>query len=158
MARLALLDHVPIPPGQVHPVRGELEPRAGAADYEQVLRTYFAGGPPRFDLVLLGLGENGHTASLFPGTPVLKEKDRWAAEVYVAELDMWRVTLTAPCLNQAGTTAFLVSGAGKADVLRDVLEGPRRPELLPAQLIQPADGKLLWLADRPAAAHLKVVG
>ena len=106
------------------------------------------------DLVLLGLGDNGHTASLFPGTPVLKEKERWADEVYVAEQDLYRVTMTAPLLNEAAKVAFLVAGGGKAGVLREVLHGPREVERLPAQLISPRDGELLWLIDLAAAAQL----
>ncbi len=153
MTREALLDHVPLPPGQVHRIRGELPPAEGAADYEAVLRQFFGGKRPRFDLNFLGLGTNGHTASLFPGTPVLDEVQRWAAEVYVAELDMWRVTLTVPVLNEAAVTAFLVAGADKAAVLKEVRAGPRDPRRLPAQLIRPRDGQLLWLADRAAAGQ-----
>jgi 6-phosphogluconolactonase len=154
MARQVWLDHVPIPGPQIHPLDCAQAPAAAARQYEEQLREFFAGRPPRLDLVLLGLGENGHTASLFPGTPVLEEKARWAAEVYVAEQDLYRVTLTAPLLNQAAMVAFLVAGDSKAGVLREVLQGPRDVERLPAQLIQPANGNLLWLADRKAAAQL----
>lgn len=155
MTREALLDHLSLKPEQVHRVRGELPPPEGAKDYESALASYFGAGPVRFDLVLLGLGTNGHTASLFPKTPVLHELKRRAAEVYVAELDMWRVTLTAPVLNAAATAAFLVSGADKADVVREILRGPRDPERLPAQLIRPETGECVWLLDAPAAARLK---
>ncbi len=108
--------------------------------------------PPRLDLVLLGLGHDGHTASLFPGTKVLAATRRWAAAVHVAEGDLYRVTLTAPLINQAALVAFLVAGGAKAEVLREVLHGPYDPARLPAQLIRPHHGDLLWLADRQAAA------
>ena len=152
MAKETWLDHVPIPASQIHFLECAQAPAAAARQYEAQLRQFFAGRPPRLDLVLLGLGDNGHTASLFPGTPVLKETERWAAEVYVAEQDLYRVTLTAPFINQAARVAFLVAGAAKADVLREILHGPRDPERLPAQLIQPQPGELLWLTDLKAAA------
>jgi 6-phosphogluconolactonase len=154
MAREAWLDHVPIPAGQIHPIDCAGDPDAAARDYEAGLRKFFAGAAPRLDLVLLGLGDNGHTASLFPGTPVLQERERWAAAVYVAAGDLYRVTLTAPLINQAAHVVFLVAGGAKAAVLRDVLHGPRDPARLPAQLIRPDGGELLWLADREAAALL----
>lgn len=155
MAKEAWLDHVPIPSSQIYPLDCAQAPAAAARQYEAQLRQYFAGGPPRLDLVLLGLGDNGHTASLFPGTPVLRETARWVAEVYVAEQDMYRVTMSAPLLNQAAQVAFLVAGAGKAQVLRDILHGPRNPERLPAQLIQPQEGEILWLTDLAAAAQVR---
>jgi 6-phosphogluconolactonase len=151
MARNAWLDHVPIPPNQIHPLNCAPGPAAAARQYEARLREFFAGQPPRLDLVLLGLGHDGHTASLFPATPVLEEKGRWVAEVYLAEPDLPRVTLTAPLINQAAVVAFLVAGRSKAGVLREVRHGPRDPRRLPAQLIQPQNGDLLWLADREAA-------
>jgi 6-phosphogluconolactonase len=154
MAREAWLDHVPISAGQIHPIDCARDPDAAARDYEAGLRRFFAGAAPRLDLVLLGLGDNGHTASLFPGTPVLQEQERWAAAVYVAAGDLYRVTLTAPLINQAAHVVFLVAGGAKAAVLRDVLHGPRAPARLPAQLIRPDGGELLWLADREAAALL----
>jgi len=156
MTRTALLDHVPIPSANIYRIRGEIRPAAAAKDYEAALAHYFGTEPVRFDLVILGLGTNGHTASLFPGTPVLNERTRRAAEVYVAELDMWRVTLTVPVINAAAVVAFLVSGADKADALRDVLFGPRDPERMPAQLIQPAAIEISWLVDRAAASRLPV--
>jgi 6-phosphogluconolactonase len=154
MAREAWLNHVPIPPTQIYPLDCAASPAAAARGYEAGLKKFFAGQPPRLDLVLLGLGDNGHTASLFPGTPVLKEKERWADEVYVAEQDLYRVTMTAPLLNAAAKVVFLVAGRGKAGVLREVLHGPRDVERLPAQLIQPTAGELLWLIDLAAAAQL----
>jgi 6-phosphogluconolactonase len=154
MARQALLDHVPIPPVQIHPIPYSREPREAAARYETVLRGFFGERQPRFDMVFLGLGANGHTASLFPGMPVLEERQRWVAEVYVAEQDLYRVTLTVPLLNQAGIVAFLVAGAAKAAVLHEVLEGSQDPTRLPAQLIRPNDGALYWLVDQTVASLL----
>ena len=152
MARQALLDHVPIPAEQIHPIPCSQEPHAEAECYEILLRRFFGERPPQFDVVLLGLGENGHTASLFPGTPVLEERQHWVADVYLAEQDLFRITLTAPLLNQAAVVVFLVAGAGKAAVLREVLEGPHDPIRLPAQLIRPKDGKVRWLVDQAAAS------
>lgn len=154
MTRAALLDHVPIPVGNLHRIRGELPPADAAREYEGSLDQFFGSGPARFDLVFLGLGTDGHTASLFPRTQVLHERARRAAEVYVAELDMWRVTLTEPVLNAAAVVAFLVSGSDKSDVLREVVFGPREPERLPAQLVQPTPGETRWLVDRAAASRL----
>jgi 6-phosphogluconolactonase len=158
MARTALLDHVPIPPAQIHPVPFAPTAREAAQRYEAALRAFFGGHAPQFDLVLLGLGENGHTASLFPHTEVLDEQTRWVAEVYVKEQDLWRVTMTAPLLNQAAVAAFLVEGKNKADVLRQVLKGKLEPARLPAQLIRPVRGELRWLVDRAAAARLDADG
>ncbi len=155
MARQILLDRVPIPGEQIHPIASSLPPLKAAEGYQITLKDYFPGKSAAFDFVLLGLGENGHTASLFPGTAVLEEKRNWVAEVYVASLQMWRVTLTAPILNQARKIVFLVSGASKARVLDQVINGPRQPEQLPAQLIQPAQGELLWLVDQAAASQIQ---
>jgi 6-phosphogluconolactonase len=155
MAGLALLDHIPIPSAQIHPIRCAASPDQGARDYEETLRAFFEGQQPRFDLILLGLGENGHTASLFPGTPVLDEKDRWAAEVYVSEQGMHRVTLTWPIINQGETVAFLVAGAKKCAILREVLQGAQDPHRLPAQLVDPTSGDLRWLIDKEAAGDLQ---
>ncbi len=157
MARLALLDRVPVPVGQIHPISCDGAPREGAEGYERLLRAFFGNAPPRFDLAFLGLGANGHTASLFPGSPVLDEGERWAAEVEEADLSPPRVTLTAPVINRAGVVAFLVAGAEKAAVLKEVLEGDPDPRRLPARLIRPSEGELLWLVDREAARLLSMV-
>jgi len=163
MAREALLDHVPIPPSQVHRVRGEEPPLIAAAAYEQTLRTLFATpvGPPRpvtgarFDLVLLGMGDNGHTASLFPGLHAVREAERWVVAESVAEVAMWRITLTPVVLNAAAEVVFLVSGADKAAMLHRVLDGPIRPDEFPAQIVAPHHGRLRWLVDAEAAALLE---
>lgn len=154
-ARIAwetFLASVPIPKGQIHPVQSDLPPAKAAARYESELKSFFGEHPPVFDLILLGLGENAHTASLFPHTPVLNEKNSWAAEVYITALDMYRVTLTAPLINQAREVVFLVSGAEKAPALQNVLEGAYHPHDYPAQLIRPNGAHPTWLVDK-AAAH-----
>ena len=155
MARRALLDHVPIPPAQVHPMACDRSPREAAEGYEALLRGFFAAGPPRFDLVLLGLGDDGHTASLFPGTPAPEERQRWVVEVNAAGEGVQRLTLTVPAINQAALVVFLVTGSGKSPILRKVLEDAPGLSSIPARLIRPADGKLLWLVDRDAASLLQ---
>jgi 6-phosphogluconolactonase len=155
MARETLLDHVPISPGHIYPILCSQSPESAAREYEAKLRSYFAGGPARFDLVLLGLGENGHTASLFPGTPVLKERIRWVSEVYVPEQALYRVTLTAPVINDGAVVVFLVSGKAKANVLKEVLERTQEPLRLPAQLIHPENGEIYWFIDQEAGTGLK---
>jgi 6-phosphogluconolactonase len=155
MAFQILLDKVPIPSEQIHPISCASNPERSAQEYETLLKGFFADQPPRFDLIFLGLGENGHTASLFPRTQVLKEVQRWVAQVYVREQDLYRVTLTAPVINQAAAVVFLVAGSEKAQVLYEVREGSFEPERLPAQLIRPQDGELLWFVDREAAAQLE---
>jgi 6-phosphogluconolactonase len=156
-AAKALLDHVPIPAAQIHPIACAESPRNSARHYEALLRSFFGDGAPRFDLIFLGLGDNGHTASLFPDTPVLRESERWIAETYVEEQKLYRVTLTPPIINQALVAAFLVSGASKARVVKKVLEGPRDQMGLPAQLVQPESngGTLYWLLDNEAASELR---
>lgn len=186
MARRSLLDYVPVPPGQIHPMR------CGAAEYEGGLRESFP-----LDLVLLGLGSDGHTASLFPGSPALFEEERWTAGVFGSDVagaegraransearaeagagaaaataetaaaaiagapddgaaeGLWRVTLTASFINTASAVAFLVSGAAKAEAVKQVIEGPLDIDRLPAQLIRPEDGELRWFLDDEAAALL----
>ena len=157
MAKEALLDRVPIPPNQVHRIRGEDDPHQAAADYERELRAMCH--PERsegsLDLVLLGLGEDGHTASLFPGQRSVHETDRWVLAVLAPDGELWRVTLTPPIINAARNVTFVVSGAGKAASLRQVLEGPFTPDLLPAQAIHPAHGRLTWMADEAATRGLR---
>jgi len=155
MARETLLDHVPLSAEQIHRMRGEDDPAREALRYEQEIAQFFRTPHiPAFDLILLGLGENGHTASLFPGTAVLRERERWTAAQYVEVMSAWRVTLTAPLINAARQVAFLVEGAGKAEMLANVLHGPYQPDVWPAQMIRPAAGELHWLADSASAAHL----
>ena len=153
MARETLLDHVPIPPAQVHRMRGELSPAEAAAAYEAELRAFFPTVAwPAFDLVLLGMGDDGHTASLFPGTAALAETEHWVVANRVEKLETWRLTLTAPAINRAAHVLFLVAGTGKAERLRQVLRGPYQPTVLPSQLIRPVSGDLVWFVDRAAAS------
>ncbi len=155
MARRSLLDHVPILPAQIRPIRCSGSPREGAERYEDTLRAFFEGNIPCFDIVFLGLGENGHTASLFPGSAVVEERERWVAEVYPPGGELSRVTVTAPVINQAALIAFLVAGERKSAVLREVVEGSADPRVLPARLIRPVNGELFWLVDRSAARLLR---
>jgi 6-phosphogluconolactonase len=205
MARLALLDHVPIPAGQVYPMRcsgqgpegsagaarDEAEARQAADDYDGLLGDFFGAGPggaaglgveadaggghgaapsagaspdAGIDLVLLGIGDDGHTASLFPGSEVLQERKRRAAAAYEgpdtaaattgAGERLWRVTMTAPFINRTALALFVVSGASKAAVVKEAIEGDPDPRQLPARLIRPASGRLWWLLDEDAASLL----
>ena len=154
MAKQVLLDHVGVPEAQVHRIRGEFADADEAArEYEQTLRSFFGDGAmPRFDFALMGLGTDGHTASLFPHSPALTEMDRLvvANRTVLGE----RITLTAPVFNHCHCALFLVAGAAKAQAVHAVLEGPRDPDTWPAQLIAPIDGRLLWLVDQAAASLL----
>jgi 6-phosphogluconolactonase len=173
MARRLLLESVPILPANIHRMRGEAHPAQAAAEYEQILRDFFAhqGGTfdlQSFDLVLLGMGEDGHTASLFPGSPALQVSDRWVAAVVrggrenpaQAPLRMTsRLTLTLPAINSAAQVTFLVSGASKSRRLRQVISAASLPDRPcksppPARLIHPQRGRLLWLVDKAAASRL----
>jgi len=154
MTAEALLRQVAIPPVNIHRVPTEINPPAAAAEaYEKEIRQCFGDSaiPPQFDLVYLGLGENGHTASLFPHSAALKETSRLVLADFVEEVDMWRISMSAPLFNRGRTVAFLIHGQEKAQVLREVLLDPPDPERLPAQLINP-EGKLLWMVDEAAAA------
>jgi 6-phosphogluconolactonase len=151
MARDALLAHVPVPPGNVHRMRGEDDPDASARAYEEELRAFF-GATPRFDLLLLGLGPDGHTASLFPGSAVLEERSRLAAAATAGTPPLVRrITLTLPALDAAARVLFLVSGASKAAALARVLQGGAGEGALPAARVRPHTGTVLWLVDRAAA-------
>jgi 6-phosphogluconolactonase len=155
-AREVLLDHVPLPPGNIHRIRGEADPVQAALACEQDLQSVFrTSSVPTFDLICLGMGDDGHTASLFPGTAALRERERWVVAQYVAAARAWRVTFTAVLINAARHVAFLVEGAGKSETLRRVLEGAYQPDVLPAQLIQPISGVAHWLMDAAAAASIQ---
>ncbi len=158
MAHETLLFRVPIPPEQVHRMRGELtDPDAAAQEYEETLRAAFgvhSGGLPRFDLILLGLGPDGHTASLFPGTAAIRETRRWVVGHWVQQILASRLTFTPLLVNAAHHVLFMVSGASKAEVLHAVLEGPADPSRLPAQAVRPTDGAVEWLLDQAAASRL----
>jgi 6-phosphogluconolactonase len=157
-AREAFVSRVPIPADNVHPILTDTaDPETAAAQYEDTLRRFFSlseGEMPRFDLILLGLGPEGHTASLFPGSAALDENKRPVVATYVPKLAAWRVTLTPPVLRCARNVMFLVAGPDKATVLRGVFEGPYDPHSLPAQLVRPEKGNLTWLVDEAAASLL----
>ena len=159
MANEALFSKGAIKPEQITRIKGEYaDTEKAALEYEQDLRAYFklkVGEYPRFDLVLLGMGEEGHTLSLFPGTKALHATDRIVVRNWVGKLYTERITLTATAANHASRVIFMVTRADKAPALKAVLEGPYEPEQLPAQLIQPASGKLLWLVDQAAGSMLE---
>jgi len=158
MACAALLDHVPLPPGNIHRIRGEDDPAQAALQYEQAMQRFFrTSSPPALDLICLGIGDNGHTASLFPGTAALREQVRWIVPQYVEVMATWRVTFTAPLINAARHVAFLAEGAGKAEMVWRVHDGPYDPDVLPSQLIRPMHGQLHWLVDAAAAAKVQSV-
>jgi 6-phosphogluconolactonase len=159
-----LLAFMPIPLENIHRIKGELPPEEAAVDYETHIRDFFglpadadeAGDLVTFDLVYLGMGEDGHTASLFPGTSAVHEKQRWVVANYVEKLETWRITLSAPALNRARQVAFLVAGEAKRMKVREVLQGPVHPDEAPAQLINPPAGELLWLLDDQAGSFLSI--
>ena len=158
MAEETLLSKIPVAPTNVFRIPAENPNAAEAAHaYEQTLRKFFALQPgqfPRFDLILLGMGPDGHTASLFPGTAALREKSRLVVANWVEKLKADRITLTLPVINAARCVAFLISGTDKAPALKAVLEGDAPGEQYPSKLVRPTDGRLIWLVDRAAASGL----
>ncbi len=156
-ARRTFLDKVDVEPGRINPFPTTVrDPDLAAEMYATQLKTVFneTDVAPRFDLVFLGMGDDGHTLSLFPGTAAIHETERFVVANYVPKLDTTRLTLTAPVVNAAQRVAFLVGGAGKAETLAKVLDGPVDVDTLPSQIIRPVDGELLWLVDEAAAANL----
>jgi 6-phosphogluconolactonase len=154
-AREALLSKLPVPGGNVHRMRGEIEPEVAAREYELLVDGHIAGDPPRFDLILLGMGDDGHTASLFPHTAALDANERLVTANYVPKLDSWRLTFTETLLNEAHRVIFLVTGEGKARAVKAVLErDPDDSDTYPSQLVRPLNGQLLFLLDEPAASLL----
>jgi 6-phosphogluconolactonase len=159
MTNEALLSKVPLAPEHIHRMEGELDPAAAAARYESTIRNSFrleGAETPTFDLVLLGMGDDGHTASLFPHTEALNDLTDIVTANQVPQKDTWRITLTWPVINQGREVAFLIEGAAKAQVLHDVLLGPYQPETFPSQIIRPASGRLTLLLDSAAASKLPV--
>jgi 6-phosphogluconolactonase len=157
MANRTMLSRLAPKPDQVHRIHGELPPEQAARSYEKDLYNLFAlaeGDFPRFSLALMGLGDNSHTASLFPHTPSIHETKRLAVAVEVDEPQRHRVSLTAPVFNNPATVLFLVSGEGKAQAVKNIIEGPHDPDQFPAQLISPTNGDLVWLLDKAAARLL----
>ncbi len=163
MARETLLDHVPVPKGNLHPMSTEFpEAEKAAADYENLLRIYFPDAWPRFDLVLLGMGPDGHTASLFPNTPALDEQERWVAATRAPVEPVQRLTLTLPVLNHAAQVYFLVAGAEKSGALRQALAGKTDAsdnwKRCPAAAVQPMQGAVTWWTDQAAAKLIESPG
>ena len=154
MAFDSLLNYVPVKKEQIHLMRTDIEPEAAAKEYEGILHSYFDKGGHTFDLVLLGMGDDGHTLSLFPGTEIVHEKDAWTKSFYLAQQSMYRISLTAPVVNLSSAVAFLVTGKNKAQTLKQVLNGSYQPEKFPSQLIKPLKGELHWFMDEDAAAAL----
>lgn len=154
MSYETLLDHVPVPAENIFRMNGTLPPAESAADYEDQLKAYFGKETAAFDLILLGMGDNAHTASLFPHTSVLHENTAWVKGLYIDEVKMDRITLTAPFINKARQIAFLLFGASKAKTLQEVLEGEHDIENKPVQLIKPVNGELHWFLDKAAASDL----
>lgn len=155
MTERALFEPLSISQDQIFAVNTVLPPAEAAHDYEARMAAHFGGAACRFDLILLGLGDNSHTASLFPYTKVLHEKKALVKEIFVDEVNMYRITFTAPLINAAHAIAFLVYGGGKAGAVRHILEDELNAEAYPAQLITPVDGALFWFMDEAAASELK---
>ncbi len=149
-----LLSKIAMPDANIHRVPAELEIKCAAREYEVELHNYFTGKWPRFDLVLLGLGKDGHTASLFPHSSGLNEEKRWFIPNFAPRREAWRLTLTRNAINAARNIVVLVSGESKADILAEVLFGEREPELKPIQYISPKDGEMTWMLDQAAASLL----
>lgn len=157
MTNEAMLSKVPLAAERVHRMEGELDPEVAASRYESTLRNTFkleGAETPTFDLILLGMGDDGHTASLFPHTEGINELSRLVIANHVPQKDTWRITLTWPVINQGRQVAFLIEGQEKAQILHEVLQGPYDVETKPSQLIRPASGKLLYLLDAAAASKL----
>ncbi len=154
MVERELLSRITIPGENIHRIRGEGEPAAAAREYESTLREVLPLGSGRIDCVLLGLGEDGHTASLFPASPALQEHTRLAHAVSPSVSGLWRVTMTLPLINAARKVVFVVTGKRKAEILSRVFRAAEPSVLLPSSLVQPADGELVWMVDREASAQL----
>ena len=153
----ALLSRIYVPDANIHRIMGEMPPEDGAMEYVEKLRRYFGNsGLPQFDLVILGVGEDGHTASLFPESAALSEKKKFAVPVYIEKLRSWRISLTLPVLNNAMSVLFLVTGFNKADILKEIIGNKEKRAKFPAGLISPVAGNVKWLIDRGASSKLEV--
>ena len=158
-ARMAFenfLDLIPVKKEQIHIIPTDMEPADAATAYQQVLQKYFAASRHTFDFVLLGLGDNAHTLSLFPGYDVVHEKKEWVSSFYLKEQNMYRITITAPVINKAAVVAFLVSGADKAMAVQHIIKGKKNASLYPAQVIHPQKGKLYWWLDEAGAKNISI--
>lgn len=154
MVKKALFDPLKIAEAQIFAVDTSAEPETAARKYEEVLKDFFGGEEIRLDLILLGLGDNSHTASLFPHTPVLRDEAPSVKEVFLEDQKVWRITLNAPLINQANYIAFLVYGEGKAVAVHHIIEDDQNINNFPAQLIWPVNGELQWFLDNAAASNL----
>jgi 6-phosphogluconolactonase len=154
MAKQALLDHLPLPLEHIHRIPGELPPEEAAARYQQQIERYFEGQEQRFDIVLLGLGADGHTASLFPESEALSEEQLWVAANYAPSQQAWRITLTYPAILSARQILFLVSGAGKAEVVKQIIQQPDLAAHFPTARIASQHQELTWILDEDAARNL----
>jgi len=161
MAFDTLLNHVPVPPSQIHIMRTDIPPEQSAIEYEKILHQYFDPQQLKrlpgntFDLVLLGMGDDGHTLSLFPGTTLVHEEKTWVKSFFLSSQNMYRISLTKSIVNRSARIAFLTTGQSKANALKQVLQGAHNPDLYPSQVIQPANGELHWFVDEAAAGLLK---
>lgn len=155
MAYEAFIKSVSIPEEQIHYMDTTAAPEASARSYETLLHGYFDKKEFTFDLVLLGMGDDGHTLSLFPGSPVIEETKAWVLAPFVADQDMYRITLTPPVVNQARRVAFMVTGEKKAETLQQVVNGPYNPLTWPSQIIHPGEGALQLFADEPASRLIR---
>jgi 6-phosphogluconolactonase len=152
MVQQALLAHITMPEDNVHRIRGEIAPEQASAEYTELLRSHFKEDLPHFDLILLGIGEDGHTASLFPGTDALVEYNQPVTAVFVPKFNTWRVTMTLPVLNAAGEIVFLASGSSKSNIAQRILSVEQPTKDLPATLVNPENGMVHWMLDSDAAA------
>ncbi len=155
MANEALLQHMNVPAENIHRMKGELAPEEAARDYREEMQRYFKSQFPVFDLILLGLGEDGHTASLFPKTHAVFENRQTATAVFAPQMNQWRVTLALPVINQARKVVFLVAGKSKAQIISSILKLERGEARWPASLVHPTPGELHWLLDAEAASLLR---
>ncbi len=154
MAQESLLSQVPVPTEQIHFIPTNIEPALSALKYEKLLHHYFDNRPATFDLSLLGMGDNGHVLSLFPGSALVHENEKAVVSLFLPSQQMHRITLTTVMVNASACIAFLVTGATKASVLKQVLKGNFQPDKYPSQLIQPLNGELHWFVDEAAASEL----
>jgi 6-phosphogluconolactonase len=148
MAFETLLNHVPVPPDQIHVMRTDIPASDSAIAYEQILRQYFPEGAPSFDILLLGMGDDGHTLSLFPGLSVVQEQKNWVSSFWLEAQKMERITITAPLALMASRVFFLTAGKNKADAFRQVIQGEWNPNVYPAQLFRKAQGEVYWFIDQ----------
>ena len=158
MVRETLLDHIIIPDGNVHRIQGEIAPERAAEEYAELLDIHFKADSPCFDLILLGLGEDGHTASLFPETDAVDECEKHAVAVFVPKLSAWRVTLTLPVLNAAREVLFLVSGRSKSEMIQRIMSMKQPAKEFPATMVNPQSGELHWMLDSEAMALINKNG